>query len=163
MKTRSEFLKEQEQKQGTYVGVRFSEQTKEDIADFMSAMNIPNPIDVDKLHTTLIYSRKQLPNFVPRGRLDSIIEGKFTAFDTWLTNDGARALVMEYTSPELTGRNKEITMAHGATSDYPEYKVHLTLSYDIGDLDIILPDYDGVIEINEEYDEPLDLEWIKSK
>ena len=163
MKSRSEFLKEQEQKQGTYVGVRFSEQTKGDIAHFMSAMNIPNPIDVDKLHTTLIYSRKSLINFVARGRLDNIIEGKFTAFDTWDTQDGQRALVMEYTSPELTGRNKEITMDFGATSDYPEYKVHLTLSYDIGENDIILPDYDGVIEINEEYNEALNLEWIKSK
>ena len=162
MKTIKEYLKE-EKEQGTYVGVRFTDETKENIKEYMKLMNIPNPISVDKLHTTIIYSRKRLPNFLSRGKLDNIIEGKFTSFDTWDTQDGNRALVMEYTSPELTGRNKEITMTHGATSDYPEYKVHLTLSYDIGDLDIILPDYIGVIEINEEYYEPLDLEWTKSK
>jgi len=161
MKTVNEFLTEE--KQGTYVGVRFTDETKAQIKQYMESMNIPNPINLDKLHTTLIYSRKHLPNFVPRGMLDEVIEGKFTAFDTWLTNEGARALVMEYSSPELTGRNKEITMAFGATSDYPEYKVHLTLSYDIGDVEMVLPDYNGIIEINEEYDEPLNLEWTKSK
>lgn len=157
MKTRQEFLNEE--KKGTYVGVRFSDKTKSDIKKYMAGMDIPNPINNDKLHTTLIYSRKNLPKFKALGDLDKNIIGKFKKFEMWDTQDGNRALVMTYDAPELTARNKEITDEHGATSDYDEYKVHLTLSYDLGDYDSPLKDYTGVIEIVNEYYEPLDLDY----
>jgi 2'-5' RNA ligase len=56
---------------------------------------------------------------------------------------------------------------HDATYDFPEYKPHITLSYDIGDLDEKnLPDigkYVDEIGIDEEYGEDLDLNWAKNK
>lgn len=161
MKTRNEFLKEQ--KQGTYVGVRFSDQTKNDIREYINNANFPNPIDVDKLHTTLIYSRKYLPDFQPKGQLDSPIIGNFIQFQVWDTQDGKRALVMLYEAPQLVARNAEITDEHGATSDYDSFKLHLTLSYDLEDFDVWpLDKYFGVLEITEEYMEPLDLDWVNN-
>lgn len=161
MKTVKEYLNEE--KSGTYVGVLFSSKTKEDIKKYIADNNIPNSINIAKLHTTLIYSRKNLPKFKAIGKLESPIIGKFDKFETWDTQDKKRALVMKFISPELKNRNKEITDIHGATSDYPEYKVHLTLSYDLGEISLDnLPVYTGVIEIVEEYQERLDLDWTNT-
>ena len=160
MKTRTEFLNEQ--KQGTFVGVRFSEKTQTAINKYIADMNIPNPINSDELHTTIIYSRKPLPTFVEQGMLDEPIIGRFDAFEVWPTKEGGNALVMKYDCAELHARHNEIMNNYDATYDFPEYKVHLTLSYDIGDEATNLPDFIEPIEIVSEYQEELNLDWAKS-
>ena len=66
-------------------------------------------------------------------------------FDVWETSptQGAktRCLILKIDCPELVARHKELMDEHEATYDYPVYQPHITLSYDIGDLDINdLPD-----------------------
>jgi hypothetical protein len=55
---------------------------------------------------------------------------------------------------------------HKATYDFPKYEPHITLSYDIGDMDIKkLPNmFDTVpfINITTEYSEDLDLSWSQN-
>lgn len=162
MKTIKELL--EEQKMGTYIGVRFSGQTQKDIGKFLIENKIPNPINIEKLHTTIIHSKKNLPNLEPLGAIVPPEIGYFKGHEVWDTKDGNRALVMKFDCEALRLRNDAITSVYGATSDYDEYKIHLTLSYDIGDMDVWgIPSYKGKIEITEEYYEPLDLDWINAK
>ena len=77
-----EIIKE-EQKKGTYAGVRFSDKTNTTIEKFIKDNKIPNPIKKDKLHTTLLYSRKHLPKYEPAGELEEAMVGKPMGFEKW--------------------------------------------------------------------------------
>jgi hypothetical protein len=73
---------------------------------------------------------------------------------------------MKFKCEELNARHKELMDEHDATYDFPEYKTHVTLSYDIGDMDETkLPDVIktiGEMKIVKEYGEDLDLDWAKN-
>ena len=68
---------------------------------------------------------------------------------------------MKFDSPALQSRHKDLMDTHQATYDYPEYKTHLSLSYDIGDFDIKQIDFSLIahpIIFTNEYQEDLDTE-----
>jgi hypothetical protein len=154
---------------GSYAGVRFDQATIDAITQFLQAAHLPNATAPDKLHSTLLYSRKFLPDYQPLGEIAPPLVGKPTEFVVWETSpkdpgeQKARCLVMKYDCPDLVERHHLLMKQHGATYDYDEYIPHLTLSYDIGDTDVdSLPqfsDYIDAINIVEEYGEPLDLDW----
>lgn len=153
---------EKEEKNGTYVGVHFDDETKDAIEAGIKALNIPKPIERHKMHSTVVYSRKVLPDFKPRGKLDKPIKATAKTFDIFKSKSGENCLVVKLDCPELVKRHKEIRKEHGATHDFDEYLPHVTLSYDCGDLDLSdksPSEYFKVFNIVEEYDEPLQLEW----
>lgn len=160
---------EAEDKKGTYAGVHFSEDTKDRIEKFIKENNIPNGVPRDKLHTTIIYSRKHLPNYEPQGELQEPWIGKPLHLDVWKSQktentEPANCLVLEYECEECVDRHEYLMKEHGATYDFDEYKTHVTLSYDIGDMslkDIDDPETIGDLEIVEEYHEDLNLNWAK--
>ena len=161
----NEFIRKTHHK-GTYAGVRFSEETKNAIVSYISQNNIPNAPERDKLHTTLLYSRKRCPNYEPAGEV--FMHGRPGAWQIWESQadsegNKTNCLVLEYECPELVARHNELMEEHGATFDYPEYKTHITFSYDVGDMSKEdLPSYEGPIEIVEEYSEELNLDWAKN-
>jgi hypothetical protein len=57
--------------------------------------------------------------------------------DIWNSQSGKKCLVLELNCKQLVDRYKELTDTYGFTSDYPEYKCHITISYNIGDWDKI--------------------------
>lgn len=152
---------------GTYAAVNFSNDTVKNITKYAKENNIPNILAADKFHTTLLYSRKFLPNFKPMGKYEEPMKGTPTEFDVWQTNneDGnnTNCLVLKFDCPELTNRHKQLMKEHDALYDFPKYQTHISLSYDIGDLDISdLPDIKDIlpcIDIISEYGEDLDLSW----
>lgn len=160
-----------QEKKGTYAAVRFSEKTKNQIKKYISDNNIPNAINPSKLHTTLLYSRKHIPGYTPVGKYDKSMIGKPGKFDVWKSSneDGSstNCLVVEYKCKDLEDRHNELMKKYNATYDFPTYKTHITLSYDIGDMDIKdLSDFSDTvpeIEIISEYGEDLDLSWAKNK
>lgn len=154
-----------ESKDGTYAGVHFSKKTRDNIIDYVEKHNIPNLTDVDDLHTTLLYSRKHLPNYVAAGRYETPLIGKPLSWKTWKTQEGKTCLVLPFECKELYQRHKDLMKEHKATWDYDDYKPHITLSYDIGDdFDTdTLPHFSKPIEITEEYSTPLDLNWTSKK
>lgn len=162
-----EHLFEQEKK-GTYAGVHFTEDTKKRIAKFIKDNNIPNGVPTNKLHTTILYSRKHLPNYEPQGKISPVWIGKPKKFVVWQTKptdkypEPANALILKYDCPECVKRHKELMKEHDAEYDYDVFRTHVTLSYNIGDMDIKdLPDPSeiGDIKIDEEYHEDLNLNW----
>ena len=118
---------------GSYSAVKFGNGTNEALKAFNAEHSIPNALDPNKLHTTVLFSRKFLPNYVPAGRIDPPLVGKFIGYDVWLSApfSGTRCLVMLYDCPELVKRHKDLMTEHGATYDFEEYKPHITISYDI--------------------------------
>lgn len=153
---------------GSYFGVKPTKETIAAMKEFMGDHRVPNPLDDDKLHATVVYSRA-FCGAQPLGKLNPKWKGKFRAFDLFPTsakvNESEKpnsCLVLKFDCPEIHDRHHFLRKHHGATHDFPTFDPHMTLSYDVGDFDHHnLPEYDGPHEFEEEYSEPLDLNWVK--
>lgn len=155
MITFKEFLKEATLP-GTYAAVRPSKDDMVRILAFANKMGIPN-IEAE-LHVTLLYSRKNLPNYTPDKSLEFASTPK--KFEIWPTKSGMNCLVLTLDSPALQARHKFLMDEHDAEYDFDKYKVHISLSYDVGDFDILALDVKNLpsmITLTDEYTEELDL------
>lgn len=146
---------------GTYAAVRFSPATNATLEQYTKDNKVPKPPKAKDFHTTLLYSRKHLPNYQAAGKLDDPLIGTPTGFDIWPSQPDENGkkknvLVLEFSCPALFQRHHKLMHQHGATYDFDRYRPHITLSYDAGDLDPSkLPDFDEELEIVEEYMEDL--------
>jgi len=157
-----EIIVEKKEPDGTYAGVHFSKETVQAVKDYCNQNKIPNPVRSSKVHTTLLYSRKYLPDYKAAGKYDKPMIGKPTEFDIWPSkgDDPKNCLVLEYDCAELVKRHEKLMKEFEATYDFDEYKTHITFSYDVGDIKVKdLPKFEGKIEIVEEYQQDLDLNW----
>ncbi len=159
----------EESTKGSYAAVTFSDATVKRLVKFCADNNIPKALKPHKYHTTLLYSKKHLPDYEAQGKLKKPWIGTPARFDVWDTQpkkDGGettRCLVLVYKCKALEDRHNELMDEHGATYDFDQYHSHITLSYDIGSLKIKgLTDKIGDIgdiEIVNEYGEDLNLDW----
>ena len=155
MKSFKEYI--MEEKKGTYAAVRPSKDHSDKLSTMMLKHDVPNAEAHDKLHCTLLYSRKHLPDYKPEPDIEHHADVK--GLEIWPTKSGKNCLVMKLHSPSLEKRHKDLMDKHEATYDYPEYKPHLSLSYDVGDnfdhkkLEKDLP---KSIKLKHEYQEELD-------
>lgn len=162
-----------EDTRGTYAAVKFDKDTVDSLQDYIRENQIPNPVAPTKMHTTLLYSRKFCPDYEAQGKISPAWIGEPIGLEVWDTNGKLRdeptkrCLVLKYKCKDLTERHEFLMDEHDATYDFPDYKPHITLSYDIGSLDEKeLPDVSkflGDIKIVEEYGEDLDLDWASKK
>lgn len=155
---------------GSYAAVTFCPNTVANIQHYVKEFKIPAPVKAERLHSTVLYSRKFCPGFVALGKLKKPLVGRPVQFHKWeiqgiVGSAKQYALVLEFDCPELVQRHKHLMQEHSATWDYAEYIPHLTISYDVKDLNIFdLPPIDkylGEIRIVEEYGEELDLDWAR--
>lgn len=151
---------------GTYAAVSFSNATIKAIRAYCDANKIPKPVPDEKLHCTLLYSRKHC-EYTPKTTLTPPLTATPKYLSVWESKskdgDGSvRCLVLEFACPELVKRHKQLMDDLQATYDFPDYKPHVTLSYDIEDMDeSTLPDVKSIgdLEIIGEYGEDLDSDW----
>lgn len=147
-----------------YVAVKISNDSKVKIEKFLKENKIKNALSKDKLHITVMYSTTVLD--MDDGVLDKKIK-EFRIpkkFDVFKTQDGNHALVVILDCEYLKDRHKYWKSKNGSYT-YSEYKVHITLSYDIGEnFDISKLDIKTfpIVELVEEYREPLNLDFAKS-
>ena len=147
---------------GSYAAVKFDSTTTESLKAYQYDNNIPNPLPSDEFHSTVMFSKKYIPTFVPLGKL-SDWEGTFTEFDIFPSDDD-NALVLKYDCHELSERFDKIISKYGATWDHSSFTPHITLSYNVDDLDINqLPKYNGPIILINEYSNDLDLGWADKR
>lgn len=164
-----EIMEKEESKPGTYAGVHFSPATLDSLEQYVQDNKIPSPLEKDHFHTTVLYSRKHLPDFEPAGDYDTPMIGVPKKFEIWPSQPDEsghvkKCLVLTYKCDELCQRHKDLMTDHGATYDFDEYKPHVTLSYDIGDFDISeLPEFEEELEITNEYGEELKQSWADDK
>lgn len=139
---------------GTYVAVRFSHDTVDRLKQLQDDLDIPNPLDPEEFHTTLVYSRK--PIDWEEEDCEGV-EAKPLRLEKWETRSKDHCLVLLIDCPHLHKRFDK-AMDLGATYDFPDYKPHITLSYSVGkDFDVDSPTLDFAIELAHEYSEPLEL------
>lgn len=154
--------KKQSPKKGTYVGVRLSKESIEKVLGIIKKLDVPEPVKESEMHLTVIFSRKHLPDFKPRGKLDEPIKIKAKKLDIFPSGDGdSNVLVIIMDAPDLINRHEEIMDEHKATYDFPEFIPHMTLSYNCGDFDYKkhnMGDLLGSLEIDREYEEELELD-----
>lgn len=160
---------EEEALPGTYAGVRFGPDTVKALQKYGKSNGIPNRLPHENFHTTLLYSRKHLPNYQPAGDYPVPMKGTPVGFEVWPSqpdDDGnvKNCLVLAYSCPTLYQRHHKLMNQHGATYDFDEYKPHVTLSYDIGDFNADdLPPFEEELEIVSEYMEELKQSWADDK
>lgn len=141
-----------EQKEGTYVGAKFDEESIDKLVKLQKALGIDNPVPSDSFHVTVLYSRNKI-DVTPR---DYTYKAQSMKLEHWDARDGKTYCVLRLDCPELTARHDEL-MDQGGTHDFDDYDVHVTLSYDHKSTDV---DFD-LMELNiiNEYVEPLNLDW----
>ena len=161
---------EPEEKPGTYAGVHFDDDTVKRIKAFSIDNEIPDRLESRKIHSTLLYSKKQLPNFKALGDLDEPLVGKPSGFDVWESqpdDDGNKSncLILQFDCPELVSRHNDLMTQHDAEYDFDEFKPHVTLSYNIGDFDVSKLNAEDIGDINiaTEYQEELNIGWAKDE
>lgn len=150
---------------GSYIAVKFSKDTQNRLAKFAKSLTIDNRVPREKFHITVIFSSTPVPKtFEAQGDIDPPILAQPKHLSIFPTKTGSNALVLEMDCPELAKRHKELMSKYNLKYDYPEYKVHTTLSYDVGDWEIpTITNFNNVqdLEITNEYLEPLQLDWAK--
>ncbi len=143
---------------GTYVGLSLIEPARSEIEDFAAQLRLPCPVPAAKRHTTLLYSRRHLPDFRPEPGL--VHEGRALGFEVFAVAGAitsARCLVMLISAPTLEARFEQLMREHEATYDFPTYRPHITLSYNIGEWDITrLPVFQERILLGQEFTKDLD-------
>lgn len=154
-------IMEKDEKPGTYAAVTFDKDTVDALKQYIQDNDIPNPVTDSSLHTTLLYSRKHLPDYKAEGEYDHAMTGKAATIEIWKSQpdengDTSNVLVIAYKCDELKKRHKKLMDEHEATYDFDEYKPHVTLSYDAGDLEVKdLPKFGKLLKIVSEYQNEL--------
>jgi 2'-5' RNA ligase len=150
-------------KTGTYVSCDFSLNSAKLLSEWCIENSIPDPLEKRHYHTTILYSRSNVPN--AQSILDSVtipIELSIIGFKLFDSEDNpdANALVLEFSAPYLVKIHQQL-IAAGGTHDYDDYTPHVTVSYKAPrDFDLTklkLPKFQ--IMVRKFKAEPLDLDW----
>lgn len=120
-------------KDGTYVSLEMSKESRALLDNFV-AMNLglDERVDPNTYHITVIYSRTPVPS--ADNLLHMVtplpVEAQPVGYEVFPTKDDGKCLVMRVICPYATRLNSQLER-EGATSDYDEYKAHVTIAYNI--------------------------------
>lgn len=117
---------------GTYCSVTLSKDSQKALDKWVTEHNIPNATQPSTYHSTVIYSRKGVPE-AKDYPIDLPIKAKIEKWHIFKTQSGQRALVAIMDSPVLEQHHKNIVKDYGATHDFPDFHPHVTVSYDFED------------------------------
>lgn len=127
-------------------------ETGEKLRDWAHSQGIVTLLPLYDFHVTLVYSKSPfLWDYEDSNRETLVIRGGERSVEVF----GDDALVLRISSPELEARHKEL-IAMGAVTDYPDYKPHITLTYQAKGIDVsqIVP-YTGDIQLGCEWWQPI--------
>ena len=118
-------------KDGTYVSLDLSQESRDLLDNFVNMnLGLTERVDPSTFHITVIYSRTPVPSAENYLHMSSPlpVEAMATGYEVFPTKNDGKCLVMRLACPYATRLNSELTKA-GATSDYDQYKAHLTIAY----------------------------------
>lgn len=117
-------------KDGTYVAYQMSKESRELLDHFVEMnLGLTERLNPDTYHITIIYSRTPVPQaeqFIG----ETTATANAVGYEIFPTKTGDKCLVLRVQSSQAEVFNKHLG-AMGATSDYPDYKPHVTIAYNI--------------------------------
>lgn len=120
-------------KDGTYVSLEMSEESRALLDHFVEMnLGLTERVDPKTYHITIIYSRTPVPTAENLLDMPTMlpVEALATGYEVFPTKNDGKCLVMKIACPYATKLNAQLTR-EGATSDYSEYKAHVTIAYDM--------------------------------
>lgn len=119
---------------GIFVGLKVSKEDLDMIKKFQEHINLSHPIKEEDIHCTLFSSNEDC-NYVVEDnnfpiRVTDLKLGKIK------TQSGVDCLALFFESMELQDKYNSIKEKYNITSLYPTLLLHITLSYDCGEIDI---------------------------
>jgi 2'-5' RNA ligase len=120
-------------KDGTYVALEMSQESKDMLDNFVQMnLGLTERVDKKTYHITVIYSRTPVPSAEALLHMNTSIpvEAQPVVYEIFPTKNDGHCLVMRIICPYATRINSQLER-EGATSDYPDYKPHITIAYDI--------------------------------
>lgn len=123
---------------GTYSSALVSDESKNEILKWCEQHNIIANTE-DKLHCTIIYSEKPVPELMKYDGKEVNLQASITSWDIF--GEDQDCLVLKIKNTGLDKWNS-LMMNAGAVSDYDEYESHITInsSYS-GEIPDTLPDF----------------------
>lgn len=147
---------------GTYMSATLSKKSQKDLDKWVTDHNIPNPADPKQYHTTIVYSRKGIPE-AKNYKIPLPMTAKVKEWKIFPTQAGGKCLVAVMDSPDLEKHHKTLRSEYGATYDYPDYHPHVTVSYDYGNNPIPTEVPDLELEYDSTEFKPLDPDFVPPK
>ena len=117
-------------KKGIYVDVKLDPNDLQKIWKYMRQIGIP-VMPPQKAHITVVYSYSKPNKEFKLKDINGYVQPKAIRIFGKGTKDSPYALVIEMESPELQRLNKYYLKEYHLKPTYPEYRPHLTLTYDI--------------------------------
>jgi hypothetical protein len=115
---------------GVYVEVELESTGLEKIWKYMRQIGI-QPMPINKAHVTVMYSKSR-PTSEPKAiQINGSVRPKSFGIFGKGTKESPYAFVIEMDSPELQKLHMEYRRKYGLKPTYPEYKPHLSITYDI--------------------------------
>lgn len=118
---------------GLYACVKYDQATMDWIEQIGKKLRVPNLISQKDFHTTIQYSRADVPGYEVDGSMGGkVANSGAISFEKFKKPGEPSCLVMRFDSPVLQLRH-DYGRLLGASYDFPVYKPHITLSYDVPD------------------------------
>lgn len=140
---------------GAYIKLTYNKCSVDNLYKYMISNNIPNMINMDDIHTTLLYTRKAIAGYIPSNKLNGIKVNPLK-LDLWKTCDGLNCLVLLIESKDISNLHNYIVKQYNGKHMHNQYIPHITLSYNIDNnfnyKKLQLPDFDLIIENETIYD-----------
>jgi 2'-5' RNA ligase len=155
------FNEKTEDSKTLYVSRRVDLELSKDLLSFMERLNLKNPVPKEKLHVTIAFSTTPVDHSTVTADKGPA-SAKFATLD-WFGPDQNCLVAKLSDSSGLLGNRWEYYKARGASTNYPEYQPHVTLSYGEDRETFEEPDWaDEDIEIHfkEEVLEEVDEKWV---
>lgn len=128
----------------------------DDLIAWAEEQGIFKTLSADDMHVTVCYSKTPAAGLDPRDTTMTVKDGYRGA------HKFGDAVVLQFDSIPLAERNAEF-MQDGATSDFPIYRSHVTISYDCPRHISTIRPYTGDIELGPEIFSPVNEDWSTVK
>lgn len=137
---------------GVFIGLKVSKEDFLKIKKFQEGIELSNPVKEEDIHCTLFATKDNFDycnqlNYLPL-EISNLKIGKIK------TQKGIDCLALFFDSEVLQNRHNDIKKEYQVEPFYPDLKLHITLSYDCGQIEIEninLENYMKHIKIDYEY------------
>ncbi len=127
---------------GTYFALQPSGPSRIGIESLVRQLGLKAPVNPVSYHCTVLYSKKPCPEII-REDFDMPIWAEGYEYEIF---EGEKpALVLKLRSIRLHELYKHLTETYGATSDFPTYIPHITLTYD--EVPEVIPEHPVTLNI----------------